>query len=153
MINFVSKKFYAFFAACIIVLDQAIKYYVIHCAPHYVIHQFLSIDLVFNRGISWGMLHSESATIFTCVNSAILFVIGSLLVHTIIRLRQQYLIFGEVMVFAGAVSNYIDRYCYAGVVDFISVSYGDWYFPVFNIADIFIVCGVMLMLFLEWRRS
>jgi len=153
MMSFISKKFYVCVATFIIALDQIVKYQVMNNWPHYIINQFLSIDLTFNRGISWGMLHSQDVTIFTCVNVAILFVIGSLLVHTIIRMRQQRSIIGEIMVFAGAVSNYIDRCCFAGVVDFISISYCDWYFPVFNIADIFIVGGVMVMLFLEWRQS
>ena len=151
--NFTSKKFYAFIATFIIAVDQIVKYQVMHHLPHYKINQFLSIDLVFNRGISWGLLHSESATVFAFVNSAILFVIASLFVHAMIRMRKQYSIIGEVMVFAGAVSNYIDRYCFQGVVDFISLSYQDYYFPVFNVADMFIVSGVALMLFLEWRKS
>ena len=151
--NFTSKKFYAFIATFIIALDQIIKYQIMNYLPHYKVDQFLSIDLVFNRGISWGLLHSESATVFAFVNSAILFVIGSLFVHAIIRMRKQHSIVGEVMVFAGAISNYIDRYCFQGVVDFISLSYQDYYFPVFNVADMFIVSGVALMLFLEWRRS
>jgi len=153
MINFRSKKMYLVVAALILALDQIVKQYIMQSLPHYQINQFISIDLVFNRGISWGLLHSDNTTVFACVNSAILFVIGSLIIHSIIRLRQRLCIIGEVMVFAGAVSNYIDRYYYNGVVDFISLSYLDWCFPVFNIADIFIVTGVILMLFLEWRRS
>ena len=151
--NFTSKRFYACIATFIIMLDQIVKYQVMHHLPHYQVNQFLSIDLIFNRGISWGLLHSESATVFAFVNSAILFVIASLFVHAMIRMRKQHSIIGEVMVFAGAISNYIDRYCFQGVVDFISLSYQDYYFPVFNVADIFIVSGVALMLFLEWRKS
>ena len=148
-----SKKMYIVVAAFIIALDQIVKHFIIESLPHYTINQFISIDLVFNRGISWGLLHSESATVFACVNSAVLFVIGSLIVHSIVRMAQRHCIIGEVMVFAGAISNYVDRYYYQGVVDFISISYLDWYFPTFNIADIFIVSGVALMLFLEWRKS
>lgn len=148
-----SRKMYIVVAAFIIALDQIVKHYIMQSLPHHQINQFLSIDLVFNRGISWGLLHSDNATIFACVNSAILFVIGSLIVHSIVRMMQKRCIIGEVMVFAGAVSNYIDRYYYDGVVDFISLSYLDWHFPVFNIADMFIVTGVTLMLFLQWRRQ
>lgn len=150
--NIRSKKMYVIVAAFIIALDQLVKYYVINSLSHYTFNDFFSIDLVFNRGISWGLLHSDNPTVFACVNSAVLFVIGSLIVHSIVRMIQRHCIIGEVMVFAGAVSNYIDRYYYHGVVDFISIAYQDWCFPVFNLADIFIVCGVMLMLFLQWRK-
>lgn len=151
--NMKSNKFYIAIVAFIIAFDQAVKYQIINNLSHYKVNQFLSIDLVFNRGISWGLLHSESAAVFACVNSAVLFVIGSLVIHTLLRLMQRNSVVGEMMVFAGAVSNYIDRYYYYGVVDFISVSYLDWFFPVFNIADIFIVSGVAIMLFLEWRKK
>jgi len=151
--NMKSKKFYFFIASFIIACDQIIKHQIMNDLPHYVINQFLSIDLVFNRGISWGLLHSDSLTVFACVNSAILFVIGALIVHSIVRMMQNHSIVAEIMVFAGAISNYVDRCCYEGVVDFISLSYGDWYFPIFNVADIFIVSGVGLMLLLEWKKS
>lgn len=151
--NIRSKKMYLVVAAFIIALDQLVKQYIMNSLSHYIVNDFFSIDLVFNRGISWGLLHSDNATVFACVNSAVLFVIASLIVHSVVRMAQRHCIIGEVMVFAGAVSNYIDRYYYSGVIDYISISYHNWYFPVFNLADIFIVCGVMLMLFLQWRKA
>ena len=63
------------------------------------------------------------------------------------------LIIGEICIFAGAISNVVDRYVYGGVVDFIALSYGDWHFAVFNVADMFIFCGVALMLILEYTHS
>lgn len=151
--NIRSKKMYLVVASFIIALDQLVKQYIMSSLPHYTLNNYFSIDLVFNRGISWGLLHSDNPTVFACVNSAVLFVIASLIIHSIVRMMQKNCIIGEVMVFAGAVSNYIDRYYYGGVIDFISISYQDWCFPVFNLADIFIVCGVMLMLLLQWRKS
>jgi len=151
--NMKSGKFYTLIAAFIIACDQITKYYIVNYLSHYVMNPLFSIDLVFNRGISWGLLHSDSMAVFACVNSAILFVIGVLIVHTIVRMMQNHIIIGEIMVFAGAISNYIDRCLYEGVIDFISISYGDWCFPIFNVADIFIVSGVMIMMFFEWKKS
>jgi signal peptidase II len=64
---------------------------------------------------------------------------------------HQYLcgnsIIGEVCVVTGSLSNLIDRVVYHGVIDFIILSYNDFSWPVFNIADTIIVLGVGIMIF------
>ena len=56
-------------------------------------------------------------------------------------------ILGEIFVLSGAISNIIDRFYYHGVIDFISLHWKKYYWPIFNLADLFIVLGVFLMLF------
>ena len=53
----------------------------------------------------------------------------------------------EVAVIAGASSNIIDRFWYGGVVDFILLEYEQWSWPLFNVADIVIVGGIIVMVF------
>ncbi|MFA9423552.1 MAG: signal peptidase II [Sedimentibacter sp.] len=51
------------------------------------------------------------------------------------------------MIAGGAVGNLIDRVRLGYVVDFIDVRFGRFYdFPIFNIADSFVVCGTILMI-------
>ena len=57
------------------------------------------------------------------------------------------------LVFSGAVSNFYDRLYWGGVIDFISVHYGWYYFPTFNVADISISIGIVFMLFVEWHTA
>ena len=45
----------------------------------------------------------------------------------------------DMVVFAGALGNFVDRYFRGYVVDFIYFSLID--FPTFNVADIYVVCG------------
>ncbi len=53
------------------------------------------------------------------------------------------------MIAGGAIGNFIDRYRMGYVIDFIDVRFGTFYnFPVFNIADSFVVCGTILMVIL-----
>ena len=53
------------------------------------------------------------------------------------------------LIFIGAVSNILDRLYYGGVIDFISLSY----FPVFNLSDVFIFCGVVYLLIAKLKEK
>jgi signal peptidase II len=61
------------------------------------------------------------------------------------------------LVLGGALGNLYDRIIHGYVVDFISLHYGGWYFPAFNLADTAITLGALLliidMLFLAERRK
>ena len=53
------------------------------------------------------------------------------------------------MIAGGAIGNFIDRLLLGYVIDFIDVRFGNFYnFPIFNIADSFVVCGTILMIIL-----
>jgi len=53
------------------------------------------------------------------------------------------------LVITGALANLLDRIVYQGVVDFIQI--GIW--PNFNLADVFIGSGVLILLFLNIKKS
>lgn len=53
----------------------------------------------------------------------------------------------------GAVGNLIDRVARGYVLDFVSLHYGKWYFPAFNVADSAITVGVVLVLVQLLRQS
>jgi signal peptidase II len=55
-------------------------------------------------------------------------------------------VYAEIMVLAGAISNVIDRAFYQGVIDFVHLHIGDWSWPIFNVADVAIVCGILWMI-------
>lgn len=50
------------------------------------------------------------------------------------------------MVLGGAIGNFLDRARFGEVVDFLQFNFGSYQFPIFNIADSGIVCGVILIL-------
>lgn len=142
---------YSFLAAMIFFVDRWTKHLVLYGWSGCKINDFLSVDLVFNRGMSFGLFHSQDLIIFTLVNLLIASVIGLLTWHAYTRLRAGKNIIGEVFIFTGAISNVLDRYLHGAVVDFISLSYHHWHFAIFNCADVFIFIGVILMLFLEYN--
>ncbi len=108
------------------------------------VNSFLSFEVVFNRGISWGMFHSSSDIIFYAVSTVIALMTAMLCGYAYHNYKQGNLIVAEVCIIAGSCCNLIDRVVYGGVVDFIVLSYGQLSWPVFNIADAVIVFGIGL---------
>jgi signal peptidase II len=136
-------------AAVIVAADQGTKNYVLYtlgmidcpaCTP-IDITPFFSITMVWNRGISYGLLPADSQT---DVWLLIAFMLGMSLVLAwwLLRAQSAWLIGGLGSVIGGAIGNVIDRFAYGAVADFFHFhAFGlSWY--VFNIADAAIVLGV-----------
>ena len=54
------------------------------------------------------------------------------------------------LIIGGIIGNLIDRIFLNHVIDFLSFNIFGYYFPIFNIADICIVCGILLLLIDGW---
>lgn len=134
---------HAHLAVMILFFDRVSKMIALRdCVIEHKITSFLSCALTFNRGISWGMLHDANNWVFVLVTVLIACVTAFIAYLTLTRLQQGLWSIGYVCVVVGSISNLIDRVMYGAVVDFISFSYAGWHFPVFNIADAFIVFGI-----------
>jgi signal peptidase II len=68
-----------------------------------------------------------------------------IIINACYRIKKKLSIIGHIAIIAGVASNYYDRLAYSGVIDFVVISYGRYAWPVFNIADIAIVCGAISM--------
>lgn len=134
-----------FFA--IIFLDRITKSLALNNYFSKINSKFLSFELMINRGISWGMFHSEDNKIFLLVSLIVLSIIILFFSHIKTKLFKQELVFAEILILAGAISNFIDRVFYSGVIDFIIFPFNLF---VFNIADLSITIGVFLLLIELW---
>lgn len=132
-----------FFA--IIFLDRITKYLMRSADTKYTLNDFITLTLQYNRGISWGMFDSENNTLFIVITIIIGIFTSFFFLYTFVSFMNKHTIVGELMVCAGALSNLIDRIWYGGVADFILISGSFWSWPVFNLADIFIVLGLGIM--------
>lgn len=139
-----------------LLLDRWVKRFVIVWNPsNYKINNFLSFDLVYNKGVSWGLLHSDSSYMnwfVILVSAALIFAILYYIGQEIKKDPSKSII-GENFILAGAVSNLIDRFVYPGVVDFIKIDLGFYVWPTFNLADMFIVVGVLIIFFRSFCNS
>jgi|TARA_A100000164_G_scaffold22_1_gene16 signal peptidase II len=57
------------------------------------------------------------------------------------------------MIIGGAIGNLIDRVLYGAVVDFIDLHYQNLHWYVFNIADIYISIGCILLILFEIKKK
>ena len=144
---------YLTLAAFIMFLDRLTKQLALaHCVQPCIFNRFLSFECVFNRGISWGLLDGDGSYLHLFVIALIATVILITLFYTYRCWKQKSIILGETMLLAGAFSNLFDRFHYRGVIDYIHVSCCGYAWPNFNVADIFIVGGVFVMI-IEFMRE
>lgn len=108
--------------------------------------------LVHNTGAAWGLF--GDSTFALGVLACVVCVVLALYLLVIAPDSSLGTCCGIALVFAGGVGNAIDRFTLGYVVDFIEPTFID--FPVFNVADVGVTCGVVLFLLalaLEWRRA
>jgi len=111
-----------------------------------VIGNFLRFTYAENRGAAFSILQNQR-WFFIVVTIVMLIVLAYIFFRTknINKLSRLSI----AMIAGGAIGNFIDRLMLGYVIDFIDVRFGSFYnFPIFNIADSFVVCGTILMIFL-----
>jgi len=133
----------------IIVADQATKYlsfqYLMDKKPIVLIENLLELHFVKNYGAAFGILQNQRF-FFIAITSIVLVGMSVYMIRNRNKLTQvANLAMGFLL--GGALGNLIDRIRLGYVVDFIKVDLRIYDFPVFNIADIFIVLGTGLLIY------
>ena len=136
----------------VIALDRLTKWWALRtCMVPRAVFSWLSCSVAFNTGSMASLFCPQSAVGFWLLVLGILIVLTFVIGWMVSRARKGQSIGGYVAIIAGSLSNLFDRFWYKGVIDFIDVHYGGWHYPTFNLADIAIVCGVVWVLFNEYR--
>ena len=136
----------------IIIIDQFSKYLInqnITNNSFYDFLPFIKIINIKNSGISFGFFAGVFAPIiFKLVIGCIIF----FLILWFFNSKNNLEKWGLITVLGGAFGNFIDRIIFNEVTDFIFFYYNDYYWPAFNIADISISVGVILMIFATYNN-
>jgi signal peptidase II len=132
-------------AIAISALDQLTKWIVLNVVmtpPQTIaITDFFNLVLVANRGISFGLLSSDSPWGQPLL-IALALALSAMLVFWL-RGADNRLLAGSIgLVLGGAVGNAIDRVNHGAVIDFLDFYLGAYHWPAFNLADAAIVIGV-----------
>ncbi len=142
-------------AALVLFLDQLSKLIIeityLFQETHFVIPNFFYITKTYNTGAAWSFFSDN--TVILCVISIVAsVVVGLIIVNTVKSFKKMKLYAISLgMILGGAVGNLVDRFLTSinqrkGVIDMLGFNFGSYSFPVFNLADSFLVIGVILLI-------
>jgi signal peptidase II len=121
--------------------------------PRVVLGEAVRLTLVFNPGAAFGLhLGPYSRWIFTALTIGALVLLWELYRTT--RASDVVRTLALALVCGGAVGNLVDRLKSGrGVVDFIDVGVGTMRWPTFNVADMAVSCGAVLLAIVLWKED
>ena len=145
--KFISKEFISIFL--IFFFDRLTKLYVIikteNNLDQYLFRsKYLNFQLVWNEGIAFGLLSFNDTFIYNIITLLILVIIVYLIKMLLNSTKIEKIAF--ILVIGGAFGNFIDRLIYKSVPDFIDFHYDNFHWFIFNVADIFITLGIIILI-------
>ena len=137
---------YLFFITIIFLLDRFSKFKIINYFSDatYYVNDYINLNLIWNIGIGFGLLSTNSSLLYNLVTLIIGLVIIFLVYFFIISEKLDKFIYS--IIIGGALGNFYDRFAYKAVPDFIDLHYKNFHWFTFNVADIFISLGIVIFL-------
>lgn len=134
-------------AGIVIIMDQLFKHWIVtHIAlgtSITLIPHVLSLTNIRNNGAAWSMLSGQTGFFYIITGIAVVFLTYLYFTSKPAPLYR----LGLALVFAGAIGNFIDRLRFKYVVDMFQLLFIN--FPIFNIADVALTSGVILIIIYE----
>lgn len=136
----------------IILLDMVSKYIVsrllIVNESVMIIKNFFNITYVRNTGAAFSIF---SGSTFLVMIVSFIIIIGIIIYISKNKPSNKMEKVAYSLILGGAIGNFIDRIIYGYVRDFIEIDIFGWDYPIFNLADVFVVVGVILLVIATWR--
>jgi len=155
MLGYLKKSFAINFFLVIIIflLDRISKFYVIlksetNLSSGLFSSKYLNINLIWNEGIAFGLFSFEEKSYYNLMTFIIILI--TLIILWFVTKTKKLEKTAFLMVFGGALGNVFDRLYYTSVPDFIDIHIGDFHWFIFNVADIFISLGIIILITLEF---
>lgn len=130
--------------AAIAALDQITKYLIMKnlklSESITVIKDFFYIVRVENTGAAMGILQNGRYFLIP-----VTIVIGTIITFMLMKTESIFLKVSLSFILGGALGNFIDRVFRGKVTDFLDFYFGRFHFWTFNVADIFIVVGTIML--------
>lgn len=136
--------FFFIFIIIIFFLDRLSKLKIINNlneVPFYV-NDYINFDLIWNAGIGFGLLSTNSSLLYNLITILIGTVIMSLIYFFILSNKIDKFIYSIIV--GGALGNFYDRIIFKAVPDFVDLHYDNFHWFTFNVADIFITIGIFI---------
>ena len=109
----------------------------------YYFNNYINFVLIWNDGMAFGLFGTEG--IYYHILSFVIFLIILFLLYPLI-LAKPYEKFAYSLVIGGGAGNLYDRVVFKAVPDFIDLHYLDFHWFVFNVSDILITFGIVMLL-------
>ncbi len=138
--------FFCILVIIIFFLDRLSKLQIINNlndVPYYV-NDYINFDLIWNIGIGFGLLSTDSSLFYNIVSTLIGIVILLLVYFFTISNKIDKIIYSTII--GGALGNFYDRVVYKAVPDFVDLHYENFHWFTFNVADIFITIGITVFI-------
>ena len=154
MLKYFSKSLVInfFLILSIFCLDRISKIYVINFheknyGSDLYNSKFLNISLIWNEGIAFGLFSFSDKFFYHILT----FLIGAIILIIVVMLNKSKGLkkYSLLMILGGALGNFYDRIFFEAVPDFIDFHVENFHWFIFNVSDIFISLGVILMVILE----
>ena len=149
-----SKKIIIYFGIILFIFlaDRISKLYILSILENFGnvdinINSYINFILVWNSGVGFGLLSFDQSNIYNTITILIIF-INLFIVYLIIK-SKDFRVFFFLIILGGSLGNLFDRIYYSAVPDFIDISYNDYHWFIFNVADIFISLGIICLIFGE----
>jgi len=137
---------YFMISGLLVALDQWVKWWIVNDLSlgetKTLIPGVLSLNYIRNTGAAWSMLEGKM-WFFVIITVIAVIVVVTLMVKNR-KQGNRWLLTGLSFILAGAIGNFIDRVRLGYVVDMFQTDFMN--FPIFNVADMTLVCGVILIL-------
>lgn len=137
-----------FLSIVLILVDQLTKYMIVKSMEIgesiSIIGDILKITSHRNYGAAWGMLQNQMMFFYIITVIVLIALCYFYFKEAADNLLMQS---GLMLIFAGAIGNFIDRLFRGNVVDFIDTKIINYDFPIFNVADSCLTIGVFILLY------
>ena len=134
--------------AILFIIDQAVKYGFAHFDWN-VDGPYMSLQLAYNYGVAFSMF-SFLAEYLKYIQLVIVLAGTIYLLKNKDVFRDYYIPIS--LLYAGGLSNILDRFTYGGVVDYFYWHYG-FEFAIFNLADVIIDTAVVIIIYMQIQQS
>jgi signal peptidase II len=134
-------------AVITMIADQLSKWWMldklkITIRPPIEVTDFFNIVIVWNHGISFGMLAGHRVPFFLI---GLALAIVAVLIRWLVKVADRSTALAIGLVIGGALGNVIDRIRFGAVADFFDFHAFGYHWPAFNIADSCIFMGVVVL--------
>ncbi len=154
MNNSLVKKLLIYFLIVLVIfaLDRFSKLFILNILEDkdevdIYINSFLSLYLVWNKGIGFGLFSFDDTTAYNLITLIILLI--NVVILYLIFVEEGLKIYFLLIILGGSLGNFVDRLYYKAVPDFIDINYNGYHWFIFNVADIFITLGIICLILAE----